>query len=96
MDSVTQIALGAAVGETVMNNKVGRKASLWGAILGTLPDLDVFIPFGDPVSDFTFHRAESHSFFYITLATPFFVWLIMRLHSKTRELVISNYACFIG
>jgi inner membrane protein len=85
MDSLTQIALGAAVGETVMNNKVSRKASLWGAILGTLPDLDVFIPFGDPVKDFTYHRAESHSLFFMTLATPLFVWLIMRLHPKTRQ-----------
>ena len=85
MDSVTQIALGAAVGEAVMQNKVGRKASLWGAICGTIPDLDVLIPFGDPVRDFTFHRAESHSFFYITLATPIITWLIMRIHPRTRE-----------
>ncbi len=85
MDSITQIALGAAVGETVMNNKVGRKASLWGAICGTIPDLDVLIPFGDPVRDFTYHRAESHSLFFMTLATPLFVWLIMRLHPKTRQ-----------
>lgn len=86
MDSVTQISLGAAIGEAVMQNKVGRKAALWGAICGTLPDLDVFIPFGDPVSDFTYHRAESHSFFYMTLATPLFVWLILRLYPKTNEL----------
>ena len=86
MDTVTQAALGAAVSEAVMNNKVGRKAALWGAICGTLPDLDVFIPFGDPVSDFTYHRAASHAFFYMTLATPLIVWLIMRLYPKTKEL----------
>ncbi len=85
MDSITQIALGAAVGETVMNNRVGRKASLWGAICGTIPDLDVLIPFGDPVRDFTYHRAESHSLFYMTLATPLVVWLIMRIHKQGRE-----------
>jgi inner membrane protein len=85
MDSVTQVALGAAVGEAVMKNKVGRKASLWGAICGTLPDLDVLIPFGDPVSDFTYHRAESHSFFYMTLATPLIVWLITRIHPQAKE-----------
>ncbi len=85
MDSITQIALGAAVGEAVMQNKVGRKASLWGAICGTIPDLDVLIPFGDPVSDFTYHRAESHSLFFMTLATPLIVWLIMRIHPQSRE-----------
>lgn len=47
MDSLTQIALDAAVGETVLGQRVGRKAALWGAILGTLPDLDVLIPFGE-------------------------------------------------
>ena len=40
MDSLTQIALGASVSEAVMQNKVGRRATLWGAICGTLPDLD--------------------------------------------------------
>jgi inner membrane protein len=85
MDSVTHIALGAAVGEAVMQNKVGRKASLWGAVCGTLPDLDVLIPLGDPVSDFTYHRAASHALFYLTLATPLISWLIMRIHPQTRE-----------
>ena len=85
MDSVTQVALGAAVGEAVMQNKVGRKAGLWGAICGTIPDLDVLIPLGDPVSDFTYHRAASHSFFFMTLATPLIVWLILRIHPQSRE-----------
>jgi inner membrane protein len=70
MDSVTQIALGAAVSEAVMGNRVGRKATLWGAILGTLPDLDVLIPMGNAVSDFTYHRAASHSFFFYGISGP--------------------------
>lgn len=41
MDSLTQIVLGAAVGEVVLGRKVGNKAILWGAIAGTIPDLDV-------------------------------------------------------
>ena len=41
MDSLTQIALGAAVGEAVLGKKVGNKAVLWGAVAGTIPDLDV-------------------------------------------------------
>jgi inner membrane protein len=85
MDSITQIALGAAVSEAVMQNKVGRKAALWGAICGTVPDLDVLIPMGNAVKDFTYHRAESHAFFYMALATPLFVWLITKIHSKTKE-----------
>ena len=88
MDSITQIALGAAVSETVMQNKVGRKASLWGAVCGTLPDLDVLIPMGNAVKDFTYHRAESHAFFYMVLAAPLFVWLITKIHPSTKELKV--------
>lgn len=42
MDSLTQLTLGAAVGEAVLGRQVGRRAALWGGLLGTLPDLDVF------------------------------------------------------
>ena len=49
MDSLTQVALGSAVGYAVLGNKIGRKAVFWGAALGTLPDLDVFLPYGGPV-----------------------------------------------
>jgi inner membrane protein len=80
VDSLTQIALGAAVGEAVLGRRVGRKAALWGAICGTLPDLDILIPFGDPVADFTFHRSFSHSVFILALLTPLLVWLIRKIH----------------
>lgn len=86
MDSLTQLVLGASVSEAVMQNKVGRKATLWGAIVGTLPDLDVFIPMGNAVKDFTYHRAESHAIFYMALATPLLVWLITRIHRQTKHL----------
>lgn len=80
MDSVTQIALGAAVGEAVLGNRVGRKAALWGGICGTLPDLDVLIPFGDPVADFTYHRSFSHSLLVLALLAPLVAWLIRQVH----------------
>ena len=43
MDSLTQIVLGAAVGEVVLGRKIGNRAMLWGAVAGTIPDLDVMI-----------------------------------------------------
>ena len=43
MDSFTQIVLGAACGEAVLGRKIGNKALLFGAICGTIPDLDVII-----------------------------------------------------
>jgi len=80
MDSLTQIALGAAVGTAVLGRKAGARAALWGAVCGTLPDLDVLVPYGDPVRDFTFHRAESHALFWLTLASPAIAWVIARLN----------------
>jgi inner membrane protein len=40
LDSLTQIVLGAGIGELVMGRKIGNKAILLGAIAGTVPDLD--------------------------------------------------------
>jgi inner membrane protein len=85
MDSLTQIALGASVGYAVLGSKVGRKAIVWGAVLGTLPDLDVFLPYAGEVEAFTYHRGFSHSLFVHLLASPFITWLILKLHSIDRQ-----------
>jgi inner membrane protein len=83
LDSLTQIALGAAVGEATLGRKVGNRAILWGAVCGTVPDLDVFIPFGDAVRDFVYHRGFSHSLFVLAMLTPLFAWLIVKFHPHT-------------
>ena len=85
MDSLTQMALGAAVGTATLGRKAGPRAALWGAAIATLPDLDVLLPFGDPVRDFTFHRAESHALFWLTLVSPALAWLAWRLHRATNQ-----------
>ena len=69
MDSLTQLTFGAACGEAVLGKKVGRKALLWGAVLGTIPDLDVFIPLGGPVNDFVYHRGFSFCIIHIAYST---------------------------
>lgn len=78
MDSLTQIVLGAAVAEATIGRQVGRRAALAGAALGTLPDLDVFVPLGGVVEDFVFHRSASHSLFTLTLISPLLAWLLWR------------------
>lgn len=82
MDSLTQITLGAAVAEATIGHRVGRKALLAGALLGTLPDLDVLIPFDGAVANFTFHRSFSHSIILLTLFTPFIAWFFRRWMPK--------------
>ena len=62
MDSLTQIVLGAAVADATIGRTVGRRAAIYGAVLGTLPDMDVFVSLGGVVEDFVYHRSASHSF----------------------------------
>ena len=85
MDSVTQIALGAAIGETILGKRVGARAPLWGAICGTLPDLDVLVDLGDSISNFTYHRSFSHSLLVLTALTPLVAWLIGRIHPQHQD-----------
>ncbi|MFB6247558.1 MAG: metal-dependent hydrolase [Salinibacter sp.] len=82
MDSLTQITLGAAVGEAVGGRRAGNKAPLWGAALGTLPDLDVLAtPFLTEAQSLLFHRGPSHSLLLIALLTPLLGYALARLHS---------------
>ncbi len=81
MDSLTHIALGAAIGEAKLGRKVGYKAALWGAALCTLPDLDVLLnPFLDSAQELRFHRGFTHSFTFLILASPLLGWLINHIH----------------
>lgn len=73
------------MGEAALGKRVGRKAALWGAICGTLPDLDVVVPFADPVATFTYHRSFSHSLFVLAALTPLIVWLIRKVHPQHRD-----------
>ena len=63
MDSLTQAALGAGVAAVCVRPEHRRRALLAGAMLGTVPDLDVLIDYGDAVANFTYHRGFSHSLF---------------------------------
>lgn len=85
MDSLTQIVLGAAVGEVVLGKKVGNKAMLYGAIAGTIPDLDVVARYiFDTVTATEIHRGFSHSIFFSVMFAPIFGWLVWQLNKKDR------------
>ncbi len=86
MDSLTQMALGAAVSVAVMGRRTATwKAAAWGAVAGTLPDLDVVIDHGDAVLNMVRHRAESHSLFYLTLLAPLLAWVVARVHGDLTQ-----------
>ncbi len=83
MDSLTQLVVGAAVGEAVLGKKLGNKAVLIGAASGTLSDLDV-IPgaFMDDASRLLFHRGFSHSLAFVLVAAPLFSWIFSHFFKK--------------
>ena len=83
MDSLTQIVLGAAVAEAVAGKKLGNKAPLWGAIAGTIPDLDVFMRFFyHPIDAALVHRGFSHSILFAVLCSPIFAYIVHRIYKQ--------------
>lgn len=78
MDSITQAALGATLAGTVAGKTLGRPVLLIGAVLGTLPDLDVVIDYGSAVANFTQHRGFSHSLFVLAPLAMVLAWLLWR------------------
>ncbi len=85
MDSITQVVLGAAVGEILLGRKLGNKALLLGAIGGTIPDLDVIYNLfsDDPIQNLRIHRAYSHSMFtHLILSIPL-AWLSVKWNRQS-------------
>ncbi|MEH3086394.1 MAG: metal-dependent hydrolase [Xylophilus ampelinus] len=78
MDSLTQAVLGAGIQGALLGRVQGRKALLCGALLATLPDLDVAIRYADPVSAMTHHRGFSHSLPVLTAAAALLTAAVRR------------------
>jgi inner membrane protein len=79
MDSLTQVVLGAAVGEAVLGKKVGNRAMAWGAVAGTIPDLDVYLRyFTDPITATEMHRGFSHSIVFSVLMAAILGYLVWK------------------
>lgn len=78
MDSITQAALGASLAGLVAGKALGRPVLLTGALLATLPDLDVLIDYQTAVANFTQHRGFSHSLFVLAPLSLLFAALLWR------------------
>ena len=93
MDSLTQITLGAAVGEIILGKKIGNRAMLWGAVGGTIPDLDVITGvFLTPIQELAAHRGLSHSIVFSVLGALLFGWMIHALYQSKYH----RYLAFLG
>ncbi len=89
MDSLTQIVLGSACGEAVLGKKIGNKALLFGAIGGTIPDLDVFVGnllYGNRIDAMLFHRGFMHSILFSVIAAFLLGWLVHKLYNSGNRL----------
>ncbi len=83
MDSLSQIVLGAALGNELLGKKLGNKAVWYGAIVGTIPDLDVvFGKFLDSLTAIDIHRGLSHSVLFFVFLAPLLGWGLQKVTHK--------------
>ncbi len=78
MDTVTQVLLGASIGEAAFGRKLGKKALVFGGLCGLFPDLDILADWVDPWAQFTFHRSVTHSVLVLPFLALLFGWLAWR------------------
>ena len=89
MDSLTQIVLGAACGEAVLGKKIGNKALFFGALGGTLPDLDVFVGkwlFHNEIQSMAFHRGFMHSIAFAILGSYVLGYFLFWCYNRNSRL----------
>ena len=97
MDSLTQITLGAAIGEITLGKKIGNRALLWGAIAGTIPDLDVLTgPFVSELQELVYHRGLSHSLAFSVLGAYGIAWIVHQLYRLPYHHYIASILWFLA
>jgi inner membrane protein len=80
MDSLTQATLGAAVGEVILGKRIGNKAAIVGAIIATIPDLDVLLmPFFNDFQNISIHRGYSHSILFSLIGAFLFAYILSKI-----------------
>jgi inner membrane protein len=83
MDSFTQIVLGIATAELVTGKNLQNKTFLYGAILGTIPDLDIVVgKFMSDIDGVAIHRGLSHSLLLFVFLSPVFGWIISKIEKN--------------
>ncbi len=78
MDPLTQGLLGASFGQALYGRALGRKALLWGALVGMAPDLDVVANPVSPMAEWLWHRGPTHALWFGPVVGPAIGWLLWR------------------
>jgi inner membrane protein len=80
MDSLTHVVLGAVTGDLLAGKKLGKKAMLWGALINSLPDIDVgCMAYMTVPEGLIAHRGFTHSFAFAFLLALLLAFIIGRL-----------------
>ena len=82
MDSVSQLLLGASVVGALSGKHARPQLLIMGMGLGTLPDLDVLIDYGDPIANMVNHRGFSHALLLLFPLALGLAWLLRRFWFK--------------
>lgn len=78
MDPLTQGLLGACVGQALYGRALGRRAVVWGGLVGMLPDLDIVANPASPTAEWIWHRGPTHAVWFGPVAGPAIGWLLWR------------------
>ena len=80
MDSLTQATLGAAIGEVILGKKIGSKGAILGAVIATIPDLDVaLLPFYSDIERISVHRGFSHSILFSFIGAFLIAFILSKI-----------------
>lgn len=94
MDSLTQAALGAAIGEALLGKQIGNKGPVIGALIATIPDLDiVLLPFFNALQRISIHRGYSHSIVFSIIGALLIAYGLSRM-KWTRPVSFSRMLLF--
>jgi inner membrane protein len=86
MEPITQGLLGAATGDLAAGRALGRRALVWGALVGMSPDLDVLAaPLYEGYGEWLHHRGTTHSLWFGFAVGPAVGWLLWRWRDRARE-----------
>ncbi len=84
MDSLTQAALGAAIGHATLGRYIGRRGMILGAVVATIPDLDVALYLCyDRFDMLSIHRGYSHSILFCLLLSIVLTLVFKRIRRRT-------------
>ncbi len=78
MDPLTQGLLGASFGQALYGRALGRRALVWGALVGMTPDLDVLANPVSPMAEWLWHRGPTHALVFGPAVGPAIGWLLWK------------------